>query len=51
MEVTKIMMAYLSGYGVKVVLPFLVKGVSSTKWRAKVANIWALGNMAYCAPK
>lgn len=30
----------------------LLKGLDEdTQWRGKVANIWALGNMAYCSPK
>jgi len=45
-------MRVLSGYGVKIILPYLLKGLNdNSSWRAKVNNIWALGNMAYCSPK
>ena len=48
----KILMRVLSGYGVKIILPYLLKGLDdNTSWRAQVNNIWALGNMAYCSPK
>lgn len=49
---TKIIMQRLTGYGVKLLLPELLKGMVENKsWRGKIACIWALGNMAYCAPK
>jgi len=45
-------MRVLSGYGVKIILPYLLRGLNdNSSWRAKVNNIWALGNMAYCSPK
>jgi hypothetical protein len=49
---TRILMERLTGYGVKIILPFLFKGIVEAKaWRGKIATIWALGNMAYCSPK
>ena len=43
----------LSSFGVKNVLPLLLKGLDekSMNWKAKLANISALGNLAYCSPK
>ncbi|CAD8203588.1 unnamed protein product [Paramecium pentaurelia] len=42
----------LSSYGVKIMLQSLLTGLDSdTQWRAKVANIWALGHLAHCSPK
>jgi len=51
LKCTKIMMSYLSAFGVKQVLPQLLKGIEEKTWRAKVASISVLGNMAFCAPK
>ena len=49
---TRIVMQKMTGYGVKIILPELLKGMEESKsWRGKIASIWALGNMAYCAPK
>jgi hypothetical protein len=49
---TRLIMSRLSGYGVKVILPYLFQGIEDSKaWRSKIANIWALGNMAHCSPK
>jgi hypothetical protein len=48
---TRIIMKRLTGYGVKVLLPEFMRGVVESKsWRGKIACIWCLGNMAYCAP-
>lgn len=51
LHATKIIMSRLTGYGVKIVLPYLLKGLEEPSWRAKFNNIWALGNMAFCSPK
>lgn len=49
---TRLLMQKLTGYGVKIILPHLLQGLDENKaWRGKIANIWALGNMAYCSPK
>ena len=48
---TKLIMSRLTGYGVKIILPTLLKGLEDSSWRAKYNNIWALGNMAFCSPK
>ena len=43
----------LSSFGVKNVLPLLLKGIDekSMNWKVKLANISALANLAYCSPK
>lgn len=45
-------MSGLSSYGIKLVLPLLLKQLEeSQNYRSKIGKIWALGNMAYCSPK
>lgn len=50
-EASKAAMGQLSGPGVKLVLPALLKGVEEVAWRSKAAAVDMLGNMAFCAPK
>ena len=52
-KATKTAMMNLSAYGVRQLLPILLQGIQKedTNWRAKLSNIWALGNMAFCSPK
>ena len=44
-------MKKLSGYGVKRILPDLVEGCNDTNTRSKLANLTALGSIAYCGAK
>lgn len=44
-------MGQLTGQGVKLVLPALLRGVEDKVWRTKQGSIQLLGAMAHCAPK
>lgn len=51
-DVAQAIMNKLSAFAVKNLLPELLGGLEKEEnWRNKVTFIWALGNMAHCAPR
>eukprot|EP01083_Nonionella_stella_P268898 909304_1 len=50
-EATRTVMANLTGHGIKMILPQLLRALEDNKWRTKQEAIGMLGAMAFCAPK
>ncbi|KAG9005891.1 translational activator of GCN4 [Tulasnella sp. JGI-2019a] len=50
-DTCKVIMANMSGYGVKRILPTLLDGLDEKQWRSKKGSIELLGTMAFCAPR
>lgn len=46
-----LIMANLSGHGVKLVMPAVLESFNEPEWRTKQASIHMLGSMSHCAPK
>ncbi|KAJ1673450.1 translational activator of GCN4, partial [Spiromyces aspiralis] len=50
-DASRVIMGKLTAFGLKQVLPILLKGLASDQWRTKKGSVEMLGSMAFCAPR
>ncbi|CEO98375.1 unnamed protein product (mitochondrion) [Plasmodiophora brassicae] len=50
-EATRAIMSNITAFGVKMILPLILKALDDIHWRTKLESIGMLGAMAFCAPR
>ncbi|KAJ2707923.1 translational activator of GCN4 [Coemansia sp. IMI 203386] len=51
LDTARVIMANISGHGVKLIMPAALEGIADDQWRIKKGSVEILGAMAFCAPK
>ena len=49
-DAAKMIMSHLTSFGIKIVLPLVLKALDEKQWRTKLESIGLLSAMAYCSP-